>query len=276
MTPTRETQFSVMLLKSLLPIGVLVMLGVAIRLLPTSPEFTPFRQGTCTPGASNFVSSQPPALPGEWKGSRGYFVIPGSVELNYCQPGHLIIEARGDLATNGGAPLLVMRTDAGQREKLVDKPQTFKLDVGLSGRVILAFPNDETDALYRIVTLERLVVVGRTRCTSALVRDQQRITFQGATTGAVYDLKGQRLEPCEAGDLYLTVSGPAVNGIGPQFLVQQEGAILLNQEIKGRASFRLPLRTASAVQLSVTNFAGRQVKYRNLFIDRVDFTPLAQ
>lgn len=276
MTATVRTAALRALLGSLTLLGILALVGLATQHLPSAPEFTAVRTGPCQQGASNFASSQPPALPGRWTGDKGYFVIPGSVELNYCQPGQLTIQAHGDVASNGGPPLLIMRTDAGQSEKLIQKPQTFQLDVGSSGKVILAFPNDEVDALYRILTLERLAVVGRERCTSALVRGKKRTPFQGVATGAVYDFTGQWLEPCETGNLYLTVSGPVVDGAGPRFLVQQEGATLLNQEIKGRASFRLPLKTVSRVQLSVTNFAGRKVKYRNLFIDRVTFIPMAQ
>ncbi len=253
--------------------ATLVLLGAAVLHLPDDPALPSSLTGNgCRPGRTNFTSSQPPALPGEWHGSHGFFAIPGTLELEYCRPGQLRINAHGDVSSNGGPPMLVVRNDEGQTETPVRAPRVLTVPVGPSGRVILSFPNDETDALYRIVTIERLAITGTRSCVSALVRDE-RVEFRNAVTGAVYDQRGQRLEPCTAGTLFLTVSGPVVDGAGPQLRLTQAGWTLLDREVRSRVSLRLPLNSTAPVQLSVTNFAGRQVQYRNLFLDRIQFTP---
>lgn len=254
--------------------GVLAASTWGLRHPPPAPELPVALagQGTCTP-RTQFTSFAPPAPPGEWHGDHGFFAIPGTLDLRFCQSGTLSFRARGDVADNGGAPLLVVRTDDGQTEQLVAQPQRLRLRVGPSGRAVLAFPNDETNAAYRILTLERLALVGERKCTSALVRRGSRQTFGTSVTGAVYDREGQRLEPCQPGELYLTVSGPRVEGDGPRLRVTQQGRVLLDREVVGRASLRLPLASSAPVQLSVVNFLGRKVKYRNLFIEDLKFQP---
>lgn len=259
-------------------LGVLVLGGVLAAAAWTLAHAPPPPQLDVTLPApvpcqpqTRFTSFAPPALPGEWHGDHGFFAIPGTLELQLCRPGTLTFQARGDLADNGGPPLLVVRTDQGQTEHLVSGPQRVQVQVGASGRALLAFPNDETNAAYRILTLERLAVVGERRCVSVLVRGSTRQTFEQAATGAVYDVQGQRLEPCQPGRLYLTVSGVRVEGEGPRLRVTQNGQVLLDQNVTGRQSLSLPLVSKAPVQLSVTNFLGRPVKYRNLFIDDLKF-----
>ncbi|MVN87970.1 hypothetical protein GO986_14520 [Deinococcus sp. HMF7620] len=249
------------------------LVGLGLFSLPQQPPLVAAQIAVpCQAGEVRFTSAFPPALPGEWTGERGFFAIPGVLELSYCQPGRLILKARGELSSNGGAPLLIAQTTQTRREVLVHTSQTLSIPVGQDGRVTLAFPNDETDALYRILTIERLILAGEQRCASALIRDK-RVEFSGSITGAVHDLRGQRLEPCMPGVLYLTVSGPVVNGAGPQFRITQGKRTLLDRQVRGRVSLRLPLESTAAVHLAVTNFAGRVVKYRNLFIERVQFLP---
>lgn len=219
------------------------------------------------------MSWTPPAPAGQWDGDHGFFEIPGTLDFSFCGPGTLTFRARGDVATNGGPPLLVVRSDVEERTVPVRREGQMTVDIGPSGQLTLAFPNDETDAAYRILAVERLSVTGPQRCESVLVRDAQQQTFDTWVTFDVYDLAGQVLLPCQPGELRLTVNGSSVLGVGPRLNISQAGRSLLQREITGRHFLRLPLDQRLPVRLSVTNFLAKDVKYRNLFLSELRFQP---
>ena len=187
------------------------------------------------------------------------------IETQVCSAGILTIVGSGQTA-KGIAPILRvdLNTQTLANESFTSE-RTFHLWISGPGRLKLGYYNDYYSAVVREARFSNIAVSG---CKSPLAvkllegtRGQTILNSQAPFT----------ILPCAAGKLSFDVVGSSAVGEFPQIIISQRKKILLRSESTSKPQSLQVDVEADPVLVTMTNFYGKVLDDRNLFIKRIQF-----
>ncbi|MFB9995352.1 hypothetical protein ACFFLM_25760 [Deinococcus oregonensis] len=197
------------------------------------------------------------------------------IEASTCSPGTLSITAEGEIAANEAPELQVGLGSDLLLQQSFKEPQTVKLRVPRSGRLILGYFNDYYRSDARVATLESLEFLGL-GCNTFKVQVPKATGGEwnvAARTASLVSSVPMTIFPCNAGVLSLQVMGQAGKNIFPQIAFRQDNKILNTIQTSGRRQ-DVTLRVDDhPVNIMLINPYFKQLADRNLNVRSVVFTP---
>lgn len=196
------------------------------------------------------------------------------LQSEVCGAGTLSITGKGD---EYGAELPRLEVSLnGQKlasEGFGKQGRQTQIQIPQEGRLTLAYLNDEYVSEYRLAALESVALRGAT-CSAPITAtpDAAAQWNVDAASGSVLN-KPLTLNICGAGTLEMRIWGREADGAFPKVRFEQGGQLIkeLTPTLE-RQLLRLPVQ-AGTLTVTLTNPYVVQVADRNLYLQKVEFTP---
>ena len=199
----------------------------------------------------------------------------GWLELDICGPGTLRVSAESSLAENEGPRLEVALNSGRIFEREIREPQELDINIPKAGHLTVGYFNDFYKSEYRNINLHDLKFISKGCDTFEITTPVEGgVTWEEKANTLNFVMGTEvTLQPCDAGQLRLKISGSAAAGIAPVVTFEQVGQELARVSAQATPMALTLSLSAEPLYIRFLNPYFKELGDRNLFLKHIEFLP---